>query len=180
MAELAGATAALVINRNDPDPGRSGHLRAWADASQIGIPLIVIPKLAGGALKAAVNANPALRVSIRTHAWVAEGAHELERVASVSPSADATFACRRRRPDVLVHDGRHQRRCKGSILAVRRSLQRRQHSVVLRHGRDPVQGRHTVAAQPGRGVARVRLVAVRVHDRRHERQRQRDESRLPG
>ena len=88
MAELAGATAALVINRNDPEPGKSGHLRAWADASQIGIPLIVIPKLAGGALKAAVNANPALRVSIRTHAWVAEGAHELERVASASPSAD--------------------------------------------------------------------------------------------
>jgi hypothetical protein len=87
MAELAGATAALVINMNPPEPGQSGHLRSWADGSQIGIPLIVIPLIAGGSLKAAVKANPALRVSIRTHAWVAEGALELESVASVSLSA---------------------------------------------------------------------------------------------
>ena len=87
MAELAGATVALVIYRNPPEPGNSGYLRMWADASQLGIPLIMIAKIAGGSLKAAVKANPALRVSIRTHAWVAEGARELESVASVSLSA---------------------------------------------------------------------------------------------
>ena len=91
MAELAGATAALVINRNPPEPGQSGHLRSWADGSQIGIPLIVIPMIAGGSLKAAVKANPALRVGIRTHAWVAEGAHELESVASMPLSAPGHF-----------------------------------------------------------------------------------------
>ena len=75
MAEMAGSTAALVINRNPPEPGGSGYLRMWADGSQIGIPLILIPQIAGGSLKAAVKENPAIRVGIRTHAWVAEGAH---------------------------------------------------------------------------------------------------------
>ena len=91
MAELAGATVALVINRNLPEPGNSGYLRMWADASQLGIPLIMIPKIAGASLKAAVKANPALRVGIRTHAWVAEGAHELESVASMPLSAPGHF-----------------------------------------------------------------------------------------
>ena len=82
MAEMAGSTAVLVINGNPPEPGYSGYLRMWADGSQIGIPLILIPKIAGGSLKAALKENPALRVGIRTHAWVAEGAHEPESVAS--------------------------------------------------------------------------------------------------
>ena len=116
MAELAGATVALVIDRNLPEPGYSGYLRMWADASQLGIPLIMIPKIAGASLEAAVKANPALRVSIRTHAWVAEGAHEHvsspfgfpRRQPAERPRAScAAFACSRRRPDVLVHDGWH-------------------------------------------------------------------------
>ena len=73
-AELAGAVVALVVNTHDVEAGSSGLMRMGADASQIGIPLIMIPKIAGGSLKAAVEANPALRISIRTHAWVAEGA----------------------------------------------------------------------------------------------------------
>ena len=74
MAELAGAAAAIVINTRDVEARDSGLDRMWADASQLAIPLIMIAKLAGASLQAAVRAYPELRVDVRTHAWVAEGA----------------------------------------------------------------------------------------------------------
>jgi hypothetical protein len=74
MAELGGADAAIVINTRDVEAGYSGLERMWADASQLAIPLILIPKLAGASLQAAVREYPELRVRVRTHAWVAEGA----------------------------------------------------------------------------------------------------------
>ena len=75
MAELAGAAAAIVINTRDVEAGYSGLVRITADASQLAIPLIMIPKLAGASLQAAVREYPELRVGVQTHAWVAEGAN---------------------------------------------------------------------------------------------------------
>ncbi len=74
MAELAGAAAAIVINTRDVEARNSGLVRMWADASQLAIPLIMIPKLAGASLQAAVREYPELYVGVQTHAWVAEGA----------------------------------------------------------------------------------------------------------
>ena len=73
MAELAGALAALVINTQEVQAGQSGLMRMGADASQIGIPLIMLAKIAGASLQAAVRGNADLSVGIRTHTWVAEG-----------------------------------------------------------------------------------------------------------
>jgi hypothetical protein len=77
MAELAGAVAALVVNTRDVTADESGLIRMAADASLLGIPLIMVAKIPGASLQAAVRENPALAVSIRTHAWVSEGAHGL-------------------------------------------------------------------------------------------------------
>ncbi len=62
MAELAGAAAAIVINTRDVEAGDSGLIRISADASQLAIPLIMIPKLAGASLQSAVREYPELRV----------------------------------------------------------------------------------------------------------------------
>ena len=75
MAELAGAAAALVVNTLDVAAAESGLTRMAADASQLGIPLIMVAKSAGSFLQDAVRRNPALRLSVQTHSWVAEGAN---------------------------------------------------------------------------------------------------------
>ncbi len=79
--ELAGAVAAIVINTVDQAVETSGLSRIGADASKLGVTLLMISKKAGAALQAAVKINTELRVRVRTHAWVAEGAQLLVPVA---------------------------------------------------------------------------------------------------
>ncbi len=81
MAELAGSAAALVINTRDFQAGYSGLERMNGRASQLGIPLIMITKNAGASLQAAIRDHPELRISVRTHSWVAEGAQPLVSIA---------------------------------------------------------------------------------------------------